>query len=114
MKEKKELSRDEAYAERLSHLRKALNIVFYILEVICALSALMIIIAALSQHDGSIMFGLFGSIVSGLLIYIGYLFLLARIDYIETTEFMLIALEKKNKEEKDNKDKAEENEIKAE
>lgn len=30
MKEKKELSRDEAYAERLSHLRKALNIVFYI------------------------------------------------------------------------------------
>ena len=30
MKEKKELIRDKAYAERLSHLRKALNIVFYI------------------------------------------------------------------------------------
>lgn len=100
MEEKKELSRDEAYAERLSHLRKALNIVFYILEGICALSALMIIIAAFSQNDGNIIFGLLGSIVSGLLIYIGYLFLLARIDYIETTEFMLIALEKKNKEEK--------------
>lgn len=101
MKEKKELSRDKAYAERLSHLRKALNIVFYILEVICALSALMIIIAAFGQHDGSIIFGLLGSLVSGLLIYIGYLFSLARIDYIETTESMLIALEKKNKEEKD-------------
>lgn len=114
MEEKKELSRDKAYAERLSHLRKALNIVFYSLEAICALSALLIIIVTTSQHNGNILFRLLGSLVFGLLIYIGYLFLLARIDYIETTEFMLIALEKKNKEEKDNKDKIEANETKAE
>lgn len=114
MKEKKESSRDEAYAERLSHLRKALDNVFYSLEAICALSALLIIIAAASQHNGNILFGLLGSLVFGLLIYIGYLFLLAKIDYIETTEFILIAIEKKNKEEKDNKDKIEANETKAE
>lgn len=114
MKEKKELSRDEAYAERLSHLRKAVTVVFYILVFICGFCAVMLLINAINNHDGNYLCGLFGSLVSGLLIYIGYLFSLARIDYIETTEFMLIALEKKSKEEKDNKDKAEENEIKAE
>lgn len=114
MKEKKELSRDEAYAERLSHLRKAVTVVFYILVFICGFCAVMLLINAINNHDGNYLFGLFSSLVSGLLIYIGYLFSLARIDYIETTEFMLIALEKKSKEEKDNKDKAEENEIKAE
>ena len=114
MKETKESSRDKAYAERLSHLRKALGIVFYSMEVICALSVLIIIIVAAIQHNDKILFGLLISLVSALLIYIGYLFLLAVIDYIETTEFILIAIEKKNKEEKDNKDKAEGNETKAE
>lgn len=114
MKETKESSRDKAYAERLSHLRKALGIVFYSMEAICALSALIIIIVASIQENGYILFGLLGSLVFGLLIYIGYLFLLAVIDYIETTEFILIAIEKKNKEEKDNKDKTEANETKAE
>lgn len=84
------------------------------MEAICALSALLIIITAASQHNDNILFGLLISVVFGLLTYIGYLFLLAKIDYIETTEFILIAIEKKNKEEKDNKDKIEANETKAE
>lgn len=110
MKEKKELSRDKAYAERLSHLRKAVTVVFYILVFICGFCAVMLLINAINNHDGNYLFGLFGFLVSGLLIYIGYLFSLARIDYIETTEFMLIALEKKNKEEKK---EAEQDETKA-